>query len=191
MIMQKGQIGVWIIVGILVMTVVGGAYYFTQVKPQSGNQACTQEAKVCPDGSTVGRVGLTCEFAKCPGKGKDDRQVCIQVITSAKNFITGECKEFPTPCDVPEEWERVESCNGKDNSADNYERFSISCQNDTDCQIYILPGICEVECGNKAEENKSVVKMKNANKTCNPELWEPPSVECKCIKNQCTKRFIE
>jgi len=28
--------------------------------------ACTQDAKLCPDGSYVGRVGLDCEFALCP-----------------------------------------------------------------------------------------------------------------------------
>lgn len=27
---------------------------------------CTQEAKLCPDGSYVGRTGPNCEFAKCP-----------------------------------------------------------------------------------------------------------------------------
>lgn len=27
---------------------------------------CTKEAKICPDGSTVGRVGSKCEFAACP-----------------------------------------------------------------------------------------------------------------------------
>lgn len=31
--------------------------------------ACTQEAKICPDGSVVGRTGPNCEFAKCPEKG--------------------------------------------------------------------------------------------------------------------------
>lgn len=39
-------------------------------------------------------------------------EVCIQVITPAKNEETGECREFPTPCDVPEGWEKVESCSG-------------------------------------------------------------------------------
>ncbi|MDC0721391.1 hypothetical protein [Nannocystis bainbridge] len=29
-------------------------------------KACTKEAKVCPDGSTVGRTGPDCEFAACP-----------------------------------------------------------------------------------------------------------------------------
>ncbi len=30
------------------------------------DQACTQEAKSCPDGNSVGRVGPNCEFAPCP-----------------------------------------------------------------------------------------------------------------------------
>lgn len=30
------------------------------------SKACTQEAKICPDGSTVSRVGPNCEFAACP-----------------------------------------------------------------------------------------------------------------------------
>lgn len=29
--------------------------------------ACTQEAKLCPDGSAVGRTLPNCEFAACPG----------------------------------------------------------------------------------------------------------------------------
>ncbi len=28
--------------------------------------ACTEEAKLCPDGSAVGRIGPDCEFAECP-----------------------------------------------------------------------------------------------------------------------------
>ncbi len=31
-------------------------------------KACTMEAKLCPDGSSVGRQGPTCEFAACPGE---------------------------------------------------------------------------------------------------------------------------
>jgi len=33
----------------------------------STQRACTQEAKLCPDGSAVGRTGPNCEFAPCPG----------------------------------------------------------------------------------------------------------------------------
>lgn len=30
--------------------------------------ACTMEAKICPDGSSVGRMPPNCEFAPCPGQ---------------------------------------------------------------------------------------------------------------------------
>lgn len=30
--------------------------------------ACTQEAKICSDGSAVGRSGPRCEFTACPGE---------------------------------------------------------------------------------------------------------------------------
>ncbi|MCK9344883.1 MAG: Gmad2 immunoglobulin-like domain-containing protein [Candidatus Pacebacteria bacterium] len=33
---------------------------------KEGPVACTMEAKVCPDGSAVGRTGPNCEFAECP-----------------------------------------------------------------------------------------------------------------------------
>lgn len=38
--------------------------------------ACTMEAKMCPDGSYVGRIGPSCEFAPCPS-------VVMPVETSA------------------------------------------------------------------------------------------------------------
>ncbi len=34
--------------------------------PSGSMTACTMEAKVCPDGSSVGRVPPSCEFAACP-----------------------------------------------------------------------------------------------------------------------------
>jgi hypothetical protein len=36
-----------------------------------------------------------------------DQPMCIQVIQKAKNKTTGEVREFPTPCDVPEGWEKI------------------------------------------------------------------------------------
>ncbi len=32
----------------------------------TGTVICTLEAKICPDGSVVGRMGPNCEFAPCP-----------------------------------------------------------------------------------------------------------------------------
>lgn len=38
----------------------------TSIIGGSGKKACTMEAKLCPDGSAVGRTGPNCEFAPCP-----------------------------------------------------------------------------------------------------------------------------
>lgn len=38
-----------------------------------------------------------------------ESEICIQVITPARNPKTGEIRDFPTPCDVPEGWEKIES----------------------------------------------------------------------------------
>jgi hypothetical protein len=36
------------------------------IKQNISTQACTEEAKVCSDGSTVARTLPNCEFAECP-----------------------------------------------------------------------------------------------------------------------------
>ncbi len=58
-----------IIVGILALG--GGTYYFLAKKTQKP-VSCTQEAKICPDGSTVGRTGPNCEFTACPTVKTDE-----------------------------------------------------------------------------------------------------------------------
>lgn len=44
--------------------------------PGGGGQACTDDAKVCPDGTAVGRTGPNCEFAPCPGEKACDQVAC-------------------------------------------------------------------------------------------------------------------
>lgn len=45
-----------------------------------GGGACDMMAKICPDGSSVGKVGPNCEWAPCPGSGgyacPDDAHQC-------------------------------------------------------------------------------------------------------------------
>ncbi len=55
-----------IIAGVLVLA--GGVwYYLVQTTPIGpGLPQCTLEAKICPDGSSVGRTGPNCEFTQCP-----------------------------------------------------------------------------------------------------------------------------
>lgn len=54
----------------MVLLIAGGAYYLGKNSFKDGGSpkqaACTMEAKVCPDGSSVGRTDPNCEFAQCP-----------------------------------------------------------------------------------------------------------------------------
>ncbi len=55
---------------IVLLTLLAGAAYLLLGKTahykNTSRVACTMEAKMCPDGSYVGRSGPICEFAQCP-----------------------------------------------------------------------------------------------------------------------------
>ncbi len=62
-----------VILGLAILLFAGVAVW--QLVPRVANDtniACTMEAKLCPDGSAVGRVGPNCEFAHCPDEKVDD-----------------------------------------------------------------------------------------------------------------------
>lgn len=54
-----------VIILILIGILIGAGYFYNQKKNGSVIM-CTLEAKLCPDGSYVGRSGPKCEFAPCP-----------------------------------------------------------------------------------------------------------------------------
>jgi hypothetical protein len=41
-------------------------------KPDGDQASCTEEAKQCPDGSTVEAQGPDCQFPACPGEGEGE-----------------------------------------------------------------------------------------------------------------------
>ena len=53
--------------GVLVVLLVGigGFVYRNAVEHRAQPVGCTMEAKVCPDGTAVGRTGPACEFSEC------------------------------------------------------------------------------------------------------------------------------
>lgn len=57
---------------VILFAIVSGLMWFSNKGiswiPGSLPVACTMEAKICPDGSAVGRTGPQCEFAACPGE---------------------------------------------------------------------------------------------------------------------------
>lgn len=56
----------------------------TPTSPIGGGAICTEEAKLCPDGSAVGRTGPQCEFEACPSAS--GTQAVKEFIVTGKNF---------------------------------------------------------------------------------------------------------
>lgn len=54
--------------GLLIILIVGigGFLYRNAVEHPSRPIVCPLDAKVCPDGSAIGRSGPSCKFAPCP-----------------------------------------------------------------------------------------------------------------------------
>jgi len=72
-----------ILIVILLLTIVGGTAYYLGLQKSnlpklpfqpspttqsSPTLACPTDAKICPDGTSVGRTGPACEFAPCPSE---------------------------------------------------------------------------------------------------------------------------
>ena len=64
--------------------------------------ACTQEAKLCSDGSAVGRTGPNCEFAPCPSAGrsclKDSDCPSPQYLCQETQGMGTACPSNDPPC---------------------------------------------------------------------------------------------
>lgn len=66
-----------IIAGVLV--VAGGVYYYKIALKQTPKTiACSTDAKICPDGTAVGRVAPTCEFTPCPPQATTTQEQTVQ-----------------------------------------------------------------------------------------------------------------
>jgi hypothetical protein len=51
---------------LIIILGVGGFLYRAEMENRSQTVACPLDAKVCPDGTAVGRIGLSCTFPACP-----------------------------------------------------------------------------------------------------------------------------
>jgi hypothetical protein len=61
---------------VLTLVLIFGWYAYTTFKPEAF-VACTEEAKICADGSAVSRTGPDCQFAPCPEEIVGDDDVII------------------------------------------------------------------------------------------------------------------
>jgi len=72
---RKSKLGMIIalVIILFLLFISGSAGYAIFKNLQTNNQqvACTLEAMICPDGSSVGRTGPNCEFSPCPTVAPD------------------------------------------------------------------------------------------------------------------------
>ena len=64
-------------------------WYFVSESPSVPEPvACTADAKLCPNGSAVGRVGPNCEFASCPTASPSDDPIIIDYPTPGDTIVS-------------------------------------------------------------------------------------------------------
>lgn len=86
---MKGLIAATVLLGVL--GIAGFLYRYTLETPTTplAQTACTLEARICPDGSSVGRVGATCEFAACPLPNVELAQIGLSFVLPTGYSATG------------------------------------------------------------------------------------------------------
>lgn len=103
--------------------------------------ACTEEAKLCSDGSAVGRTGPNCEFAPCPGDGV----MCTADVKECSDgsFVSRQgpdCEFAPCPSvDLSSAHWLCEDSTWVNNPEDCFDN---SCLQKSDCQLMGVSGVC-------------------------------------------------
>lgn len=102
-----------VVFAVLLAFILGGAAVYLWQNPQVLNslpfmpqpKACTMEAKLCPDGSSVGRTPPDCEFTPCP----DIKSSIPEETTNWKIYIN---KSYGFEFKYPQDWEVGDSEGG-------------------------------------------------------------------------------
>lgn len=153
---------------ILVAIAAAGAAFYAVSKPPAGPVACSMEAKLCPDGSTVGRTGPNCEFSACPGENNqggvsqetlcqpDERNAgaCIQIYNPVCALVQIQC--IRAPCNPIR------------------ETFSNSCEA---CRNPLAKSYTKGACAIPAKESGTVEGSVTLSPTC-PVERIPPDPAC-------------
>lgn len=101
-------------------------------------RGCTLEAKLCPDGSTVGRIGPNCEFASCPAVSPTQPPSAANVNCSSNDDCVLVNRELGVDCCYTNGCEAIDYSLGKwiavssewyDKQRENNCPKSIGCPN--------------------------------------------------------------
>jgi hypothetical protein len=83
-----------LLLGIVLIILLGVAgFFYRNVMETAGSPepvACTMDAKVCPDGSSVGRTGPLCEFATCAPPNAEDSEIGLGFVIPSGYVSNGD-----------------------------------------------------------------------------------------------------
>ncbi|MBI2050104.1 MAG: hypothetical protein HYT35_01455, partial [Candidatus Staskawiczbacteria bacterium] len=71
-----------------------GYQYYSKTQEQPKPIACTQDAKLCPNGSYVSRTGPNCEFAECPAVADQAAGLPVQNKQATEGWETYRNDEY-------------------------------------------------------------------------------------------------
>lgn len=94
----------FIALSFLIAFIIGG--FMLAKNDSSRDVACTLEAKICPDGSSVGRTGPKCEFSPCPTATPDPKEnweISESEMNASWNKVTNIKYNFSF--EMPKEWD--------------------------------------------------------------------------------------
>lgn len=125
------KIAIGIIVIIIAIIVVGAVWISGENNNIAQPRACTMEAKICPDGSAVGRIGPNCEFAACPALEREVINSCPTRPRVCANGTTV-CREKKESCpedlsDCAKEGEYLRNASLGPNVPENNAKPMVCC----------------------------------------------------------------
>lgn len=143
--------------------------------------ACTEEAKICPDGSSVGRTGPNCEFAACPTPTStyreyksEDPDMCARMrFTCDGAEMFGD--ETGCGCIRPHQEAAVTLCSADYNpvcgtTANGQQTYP------NDCQASVDPAVTKTVAGECAASGKvgenSQIQFSYQPKQCQEAPWD-------------------
>ncbi len=78
----------WVLLGVVLVAGFSGWSFGRPSAVTQDPEACTMEAKLCPDGSYVSRTGPNCEFAECPAQPQ------VKAFGAEVLFTMGQSAQF-------------------------------------------------------------------------------------------------